>query len=97
MACDGTIETWLPKLMTAIKDALHFQVLTALGLEKPLPPPAPAKTRPIGSAGARKIQMPDRRPATKQSKNTSFISSVAIINSLLGALQYIWLTHMSVR
>ena len=70
VACEGQIETWLTSFLQGLKNALQFQMATALGYEKPRP-----KRRTIRSAGSRKVAVPARTSSSlsKQNKGKMFI------------------------
>ncbi|XP_069115919.1 uncharacterized protein [Argopecten irradians] len=55
VTCEGQIETWLTSFILGLKNALQFQMATAMGVEKPKP-----RTRTIRSAGSRKVAVPAR-------------------------------------
>ncbi|XP_052060514.1 uncharacterized protein LOC127700861 isoform X4 [Mytilus californianus] len=59
--CEGQIETWLTSFIQGLKNALQYQMATALGHEKAGP-----KTRQIRSAGSRKVTIKKSGSATKQ-------------------------------
>lgn len=64
MPCEGQIETWLTSFIQGMKNALQFQMATALGFEKPGP-----KTRQIRSAGSRKVTLKPSGSAAKTKGN----------------------------
>ncbi|XP_053409232.1 uncharacterized protein LOC123561373 isoform X4 [Mercenaria mercenaria] len=65
VTCEGQIETWLSSFLQGVKNALQFQLATALGIEK-----APIKTRQIRSAGSRRVTVPaqESKSASKTNK-----------------------------
>ncbi|KAK3108743.1 hypothetical protein FSP39_014630 [Pinctada imbricata] len=67
VTCEGQIETWLTNFLQGLKNALQFQMATALGYEKPKP-----KVRTIRSAGSRKVPVPARASSSlsKQKEKT---------------------------
>ena len=57
--CEGPIESWLGQYMSCVKAALQQQLATAMGAEKP--PIKPRPVREIHSAGARRVQLPEKK------------------------------------